>query len=110
MRHDVFGAMPIDELWTLHQTIVSILAEKLEGEKAKLQDRLDELNRKPGRPLTEASRPRPYRKVNPKFRNPERPSETWGGRGEAASLGQRATGSRSKHGRISDRVNTRGRL
>ena len=38
--------MPIEELWTLHQTIVSILAEKLEGEKAKLQDRLDELNRK----------------------------------------------------------------
>ena len=82
MRHNVFGAMPIDELWTLHQTIVSILAEKLEGEKAKLQDRLDELNRKPGRPLTEASRPRPYRKVNPKFRNPERPSETWAGRGK----------------------------
>jgi hypothetical protein len=51
MRHDVFGAMPIEELWTLHQTIVLILAEKLEGEKAKLQDRLDELNRKPGRPL-----------------------------------------------------------
>ena len=59
-------------MWTLHQTIVSILAEKLEGEKAKLQDRLDELNRKPGRPLTEASRPRPY-----SIRNPERPSETW---------------------------------
>jgi hypothetical protein len=35
-----------------------------------------------GRPLTEASRPRPYRKVNPKFRNPERPSETWAGRGK----------------------------
>ena len=82
MRHDVFGAMPIDELWNFHQTIVSILAEKLEGEKAKLQDRLDELNRKPGRPLTEASRPRPSRKVNPKFRNPERPSETWAGRGK----------------------------
>ena len=82
MKHDVFGAMSIDELWTLHQTIVSLLAEKLEGEKAKLQDRLDELNRKPGRPLTEASRPRPYRKVNPKFRNPERPSETWAGRGK----------------------------
>ena len=57
MRHDVFGAMPIDELWTLHQTIVSMLAEKLEGEKAKLQDRLDELNRKPGgRSLKRADR------------------------------------------------------
>jgi DNA-binding protein H-NS len=76
MRHDVFGAMPIEELWTLHQTIVSILAEKLEGEKAKLQDRLDELNRR------QASRPPPHRKVNPKFRNPERPSETWEGRGK----------------------------
>ena len=76
MRHDVFGVMPIDELWTLHQTIVLILAEKLEGEKAKLQDRLDELNRR------QASRPPPHRKVNPKFRNPERPSETWAGRGK----------------------------
>jgi DNA-binding protein H-NS len=82
MKHDVFGAMSIDELWTLRQTIVSILEKKLEGEKAKLQDRLDELNRKPGRPLTEASRPRAHRKVNPKFRNPERPSETWAGRGK----------------------------
>jgi DNA-binding protein H-NS len=82
MRHDVFGVMPIDELWTLHQTIVSILAEKLEGEKAKLQDRLDALNRKPARPLTEASRPRLSRKVTPKCRNPERPSETWAGRGK----------------------------
>jgi DNA-binding protein H-NS len=82
MKHDVFGAMSIDELWTLHQTIVSILAKKLKGEKAKLQDRLDELNRRPGGPLTEASRARPYRKVNPKFRNPERPSETWAGRGK----------------------------
>ena len=35
MRYDVFGAMPMEELWTLHQTIVSILAEKLEGEKAR---------------------------------------------------------------------------
>jgi DNA-binding protein H-NS len=81
MKQDVFGAMSIDELWTLHQTIVSILAKKLEGEKAKLQDRLDELNRRPGRRVTEASRPRPYPQVNPKFRNPERPSETWAGRG-----------------------------
>jgi DNA-binding protein H-NS len=46
------------------------------------EDRLDELNRRPGGPLTEASRARPYRKVNPKFRNPERPSETWAGRGK----------------------------
>ena len=50
MRHDAFEAMSIDELWTLHQPIVSLLAEKLEDEKAKLQDRLDELNRKPGNP------------------------------------------------------------
>ena len=41
MRHDVFGAMPIDELWTLHQTIVSILAEKLEG---KLNFKTDSMN------------------------------------------------------------------
>src|ERR1700681_1896034 len=82
MKHDVFGAMSIDELGALHQTIVSIFAKKLEGEKAKLQDRLDELNRRPGGPLTEASRARPYRKVNPKFRNPERPSEPWAGRGK----------------------------
>ena len=48
--------MPIDELWTLHQTIVSILAEKLEGEKAKLQDRLDEAGNPGGRSLKRADR------------------------------------------------------
>jgi DNA-binding protein H-NS len=86
MKHNVLQAMSIDELWTLHENIAGILAKKMENEKDKLQARLDELNRnKPlplRRPLAEERRRRPYPKVNPKFQNPERPSETWAGRGK----------------------------
>jgi DNA-binding protein H-NS len=94
MRHDIFQkddalpAMSINELWALHENIAAILVEKIEGEKVKLQGRLDELNRRfgvppvLGKPLAKARARRPYPKVNPKFQNPQRPSETWAGRGK----------------------------
>ena len=94
MKHDIFQkddalpAMSINELWTLHENIAAILIEKIEGEKTKLQGRLDELNRRfgvtpiVGKPLANARARRPYPKVNPKFQNPQRPSETWAGRGK----------------------------
>jgi DNA-binding protein H-NS len=84
-KDGLLEAMSINELWDLHEQIAAILVAKIEDEKAKLQARLDELKSKSGVPdqMPEAARRRrPYPKVNPKFQNPERPTETWAGRGK----------------------------
>jgi DNA-binding protein H-NS len=73
--------MELNDLWDLHQTIIEILNRKLENEKRKLQNRLNELGRKFGRSPTDVPQRRRYLKVEPKFRNPDNPSETWSGRG-----------------------------
>lgn len=80
MKRIDFQLMPLDELWTLHKAIGSMLATKLEAEKRELQNRLDERKFPP--PLKEKRPRRPYPKVYPKFHNPERPSQTWAGRGK----------------------------
>ncbi len=75
--------MSTDELWALHEEIASRLAATLLAEKRVLENRLKQL--KSG---VEAEREssstgkRPYPTVVPKFRNPDRPSETWAGRGK----------------------------
>ena len=74
--------MPHDALWDLHQRIVEVLSRRLEDETRKLQKQLDELGRKSGGFPNEFLQRRPYPKVQPKFRNPDNPSETWSGRGK----------------------------
>ena len=74
-------SMPLDELWALHETICSVLARKLEAEKRSHEKRLDELRRRIGKASNKAPLRRPYPKVHPKYRNPERPHQTWSGRG-----------------------------
>lgn len=73
--------MPVDALWDLHQSIVAMLALKLESQKAELDKQLARLHlnrvRITGR---EHSRP-PSHMVAPKFRNPAQPDQTWSGRG-----------------------------
>jgi DNA-binding protein H-NS len=64
--------MSVDELWALHEDLRGILATKLDDEMHEMQRRRAEIDAKPRRP---------YPKVMPKYRNPERPSETWSGRG-----------------------------
>ena len=76
VKHMNLEAMPLDQLWELHEKIGSLLAAKLEAEKRELEARLDELGRTSG-----SRRRRPYPKVVPKFQNPEQPSQTWAGRG-----------------------------
>jgi DNA-binding protein H-NS len=77
-----YQLMSTDELWSLHQAIGSMLATKLETERHKLQNRLDELVQKLT-PFSIAKRQRrAYPKVFPKFQNPEQPSQTWAGRGK----------------------------
>jgi DNA-binding protein H-NS len=75
-------SMSVDQLWSLYDTIASILARKIAIEK----ERLEQCVRKLGLSGTDTTKPsakrRRYPKVRPKYRNPDRPSETWAGRGK----------------------------
>jgi DNA-binding protein H-NS len=71
--------MSVDELWSLHEEIRSMLSTRLDAEKRELERRLVQLR---GRAEKQPKARRPYPKVHPKYRNPERPSETWSGRGK----------------------------
>jgi DNA-binding protein H-NS len=71
--------MSANDLWRLREEVRTILSTKLGAEKLKLERRLARLNG--GTEHKQESR-RPYPKVYPKYRNPERPSETWSGRGK----------------------------
>jgi DNA-binding protein H-NS len=100
-RND-FKSMSTDELWALHEEIATRLAEALTAEKSVLENRLRRLRRgietqhatdnakssdvkssdaKSSNTKSSTER-RPYPAVVPKYRNPERPSETWAGRGK----------------------------
>jgi DNA-binding protein H-NS len=82
-------AMPLDELWSLHEVISALLFERMQDQKRQLEKRLSLLN--PGahsfEPLNEShpgdgrATRRKYPKVRPRYRNPET-SETWSGRGK----------------------------
>jgi DNA-binding protein H-NS len=75
-------SMSIDKLWALHEKITSTLAKRITAEKARLEKRLSQLKQASnadGKSVGHARRP--YPRVFPKYKNPERPSETWAGRG-----------------------------
>ena len=80
MESNPFESMPIDRLWSLHEQLTSILARKIEEEKARLEERLRLLH------INHAISPdrlrRPYPKVLPKYQNTKYPSELWSGRGK----------------------------
>jgi DNA-binding protein H-NS len=71
--------MSANDLWKLREEVGTLLSTKLGAEKQKLELRLARLN---GRLEHKQEARRPYPKVHPKYRNPERPSETWSGRGK----------------------------
>jgi DNA-binding protein H-NS len=83
--------MSVDDLWSLHEEISSILSARITSEKRELEKRLAVLNR--GRGAVEGADEarsfgingkarRRYPKVFPKYRNPQMPAETWSGRGK----------------------------
>jgi DNA-binding protein H-NS len=76
MKNQNLAVMTIDELWALHEEICATLSTKLQAEKRQLELRLDQLNGHSDKHR------RPYPKVLPKYLNPERPFETWSGRGK----------------------------
>ena len=86
-------AMPLDDLWTFHETISKLLSERIIAEKQQLEARLLQLNRGTGarRPIAnglvsdrakDKSPRRKYPKVLPKYQSPTPPFETWSGRGK----------------------------
>ena len=81
-----FELMSLDELWSLHERLAAMLAERLTSEKAALEARLKKLNQTQVAPKIERNASggerRPYPVVVPKYRNPDDPSETWSGRGK----------------------------
>jgi len=79
VKDQTLAMMSPEELWVLHEKLSEILAKKLDAEKNELERRLAKLK---GRNERAKATRRPYPKVHPKFRNPERPSETWSGRGK----------------------------
>ncbi len=88
-----FEAMPLDDLWALHERIGKLLSERIVAEKRQLEARLLQLDAGKA-PLASARGPkavaeatpkrgrRKYPKVFPKYRNSKAPFETWSGRGK----------------------------
>jgi DNA-binding protein H-NS len=75
MERMELGKMSIDDLWSLHVEVARLLQEKIQSEKIALEERLRILKA----PIVAR---RPYPPVSPKYRNPDKPSETWSGRGK----------------------------
>jgi DNA-binding protein H-NS len=81
MRGSDLESMSIDDLWALHERVTLVLGQKLEAEKAKLAQRLSQLQKAPDAPGVYRAR-RTYPPVAPKYRNPINPAEVWSGRGK----------------------------
>jgi DNA-binding protein H-NS len=75
MEQSEFDRMSTDELWSLHVELSRLLQEKMRVEKLALEERLRMLK-------APISVRRSYPPVSAKYQNPDRPSETWSGRGK----------------------------
>ena len=83
MKRTDFELMSIDELWALHLEIDVALTRRLSAEKNQLDQRLRQLELGASGARV-GGEPRPYPRVLPKYQNPNKPSETWAGRGKQA--------------------------
>ena len=81
MKNNEFNSMSLDQLWSLHEQVTSILAAKMAQEKDKLEERLRSL-KTPINAISPYRPRRPYPKVLPKYQNPKNPAEKWSGRGK----------------------------
>lgn len=93
MLHGNLSAMPIEDLWELHEKIRVILEQKMIEQRRALDQRIRLLNpRNLSKPQpavavkAESNQSgkffrRPYPEVKPLYRNPDEPTETWSGRG-----------------------------
>ena len=82
MTNDSLEKMSLGDLWDLYQRIIPVLDRKLDTERRKLQEQLDQLSLRSGRARGDNRERRAYPPVVPRFRNPDNPAETWTGRGK----------------------------
>jgi DNA-binding protein H-NS len=73
-----FASMSVDELWKYRESIDGLLKAKIAIELTELNRRLDLLN---SNPSPASQKRRSYPLIQPKYCNPEDPSEIWTGRG-----------------------------
>ena len=74
MKRPELDRLSTEDLWSLHVEVSQVLQERIQVEKRRLEERLRQLQ-------APVSGRRPYPAVAPKYRNPDKPSETWAGRG-----------------------------
>jgi DNA-binding protein H-NS len=67
--------LAVSDLWALREKLNAVLTAKIIAEKQELERRLARLS------VSKQKIKRRYPKVLPKYQNPERPDETWSGRG-----------------------------
>ena len=79
MNGDAFESMSLDELWNLHEQVISTLARRIAQQTAKLEERLRRLAINDA--ISSDKPRRPYPKVLPKYQNPKNPTQKWSGRG-----------------------------
>jgi DNA-binding protein H-NS len=98
MNERTLEVMPVNSLWMLREKIDTLLASKLISEKDELERRLACITGQ-----NQNLRRRPYPKVHQKYRNPERPDETWSGRGKQPRwfVAQLSAGTTAENLRIS---------
>ena len=76
MKQVNFERLSTDDLWTLHAKVSEVLGQRIRQEKLLLEGRLRQLR------VHESGHRAAYPPVLPKYFNPDRPSETWAGRGK----------------------------
>ena len=91
MKKIDFEALPLDDLWALHESIGKVLSERIVAETKQLEVRLLRLSAGKAvrgiagyyvKALEEKRTRRKYPKVFPKYQNSRAPFETWSGRGK----------------------------
>jgi DNA-binding protein H-NS len=81
MESKQLKSMSTDQLLDLYQKVELMLADKLQAEMAKIEERLRRVKSVGGVVSRDRLR-RPYPPVLPKYKNPKNPAEIWSGRGK----------------------------
>ena len=82
MKPADLSRMSVEELLSVRETLNEILSSKIGEERRNLELRIEALNRVAQLEQPFEAGSRRFGKIPPKYQNPERPSETWAGRGK----------------------------
>lgn len=74
-----FSAMSIDALWQIHEELRIVLAAKMAAQRQEIDERLRDLDQFSASSQRAVTALRP--KAGPFYRNPDRPTQVWSGRG-----------------------------